>query len=151
MSAHPSGFPFPSFILPRADFYYQPDTEERAKAAKAAKANEGYLKKAGGVMRRLLSGTPAKPKGYPSPWDLPEVNDEEVEAEVEFQRGNGEKAAARRGSKKPASPRKPSSPTKKPSSPRKPSSPQKIPRRESEDEDAGTDDDGDFVMSGGLY
>ena len=39
VSAHPSGFPFPSFILPRADFYYQPDTEERAKAAKAAKAN----------------------------------------------------------------------------------------------------------------
>jgi hypothetical protein len=79
------------------------------------------------------------------------VNDEELEAEIEFQRVNGEKAAARRGSKKPASPRKPSSPIKKPSSPRKPASPRKIPRWESEDEDAGTDDDGDFVMSGGLY
>jgi hypothetical protein len=109
----------------------------------------------------FVVGTAAKqqPKGYPSPWDLPEVGEEELETEMAIQRVDGERAAISRGSKRPASPRKtsypakkPSSPTKKPSSPmKKPASPRKILRLDSEDEDASTDEDGDYVMSGGLH
>jgi hypothetical protein len=109
----------------------------------------------------FVVGTAAKqqPKGYPSPWDLPEVGEEELETEMAIQRVDGERAAISRGSKRPASPRKtsypakkPPSPTKKPSSPmKKPASPRKILRLDSEDEDASTDEDGDYVMSGGLH
>jgi hypothetical protein len=116
----------------------------------------------------FVVGTAAKqqPKGYPSPWDLPEVGEEELETEMAIQRVDGERAAISRGSKRPASPRKtsypakkpssptkkPSSPTKKPSSPmKKPASPRKILQLDSEDEDASTDEDGDYVMSGGLH
>jgi hypothetical protein len=94
------------------------------------------------------------------------VSEEELETEMAIQRVDGENSAAiTRGSKRPASPRKTSSPTKKPSSSRKtssltkkpsspmkkPASPRKIPQRETEDEDASTDEDGDYVMSGGLH
>jgi hypothetical protein len=158
----------------RADsFSLKSDTEERAKAAKG---KEPLWKKAVGTganvlgsIRGFFPGTAAKqqqPKGCPSPWDLPEVSEEELETEMAIQRVDGENSAAiTRGSKRPASPRKTSSPTKKPSSSRKtssltkkpsspmkkPASPRKIPQRETEDEDASTDEDGDYVMSGGLH
>jgi hypothetical protein len=147
--------------LPHADsFFLKPDTEERAKAAKA---NESFAKKAnrfvggiGGSIFSAFTGAAAKqqqPKGYPSPWDLPEVGEEELETEMAIQRVNGENpAATSRGSKRPASPRKTSSPTKKPASPvKKKVSPRKIPQRDSEDEDTSTDGEDDYVMSGGLH
>lgn len=105
----------------------------------------------GGSINDRLYGSPAKqPNGYPSPWDLPEVTKKEVEQAVGGKRrAPSQRIDADLGSR-PSSPRKPSSPNK-PSSPRKKSvSPRKIPQREVEDEDV-TDEDGDYVMSGGLH
>lgn len=158
----------------RADFsfFLKSGTDERAKAAKAKepmwkKAAGTAASIAGSIGGYLVGSTAKQPKGYPSPWDLPEVSDGEVQNEMAVQREDG---AATRGSKKPASPRKSSSPTKKPSSPtkkpasprkspspvkkspspKKPSSPRKLIRQDSGDEDVSTDDDGDHMMSGGL-
>jgi hypothetical protein len=111
------------------------------------KVIDGVVSAAGSIGDKLY-GSPAKQSnGYPSPWKLPEVSKQEVE--MELQRVRGGEAGASRGLKRPASPRKPSSPNK-PSSPRKKvASPRKITQRNAEDEGV-TDDDGDFVMSGGL-
>jgi hypothetical protein len=141
--------------LPVADFSHL-DTDDRAKAAKA---KEGVWKKAtsiigsiGGSINDRLYGSPAKqPNGYPSPWDLPEVTKQEVEQAVGIKRrAPSQRIDADLGSR-PSSPKKPSSPNKPSSSPRKkPVSPRKIPQWEVEDEDV-TDEDGDYVMSGGLH
>jgi hypothetical protein len=93
---------------------------------------------AGSFVGGILRSAPAKqPRGYPSPWDLPQVSEQEVEDEMAIHLVQSYDTAGSRGySNKPASPRKPSSPRKK------------IPRRG--DEDTSTDDS-DYMMTGGLH
>lgn len=90
-----------------------------------------------GSLGGMLSGSPAKQQSpYPSPWDLPDVNDSEVEVETEVQGLSGQAAssASRGASKK-----------------KKKVSPRKIPQQDSEDEGFSDDDNGDYMMTGGLH
>ena len=113
---------------------FSTDTNERTKAAQA---KESWVwKKATSVLGSLGDMlSPAKrPRGYPSPWDLPDVSDSELDSERELVKPSSRRrSAASRGSTS-----------------RKPSSPKKMPPRETEDEDA-SDNDGDFMMAGGLH